>query len=132
MVEANYIHDLNNTVEGHPDGISVQGAQNGTIIRDNHIEACGTSAIFLKCDFGPIVNTTVQHNRLKNMPTAKYAFPLYSVIGPKGTGGTSPGAPTGTVFKDNVIQKGQYGGYWAIDGSVAISGNVDYDTGVAI
>jgi hypothetical protein len=126
LVELNYLHDLDNSDPlGHPDGISVQGGQNGTVIQDNHIEACGTSAVFLKCDFGSIINTTIYHNRLKNMGVVDndmYRFAVYSITGPHGT-------PTGTIISNNIIQQGFFGGYWATDGSVTITGNIDYDTG---
>lgn len=122
-IEDNYIHDLGGAAEAHVDGISVQGGQDGTVIRHNHVEAYDTSCVFLKCDFGPVKNTTIENNRLINAPGKKTAATVYSVSGNAGGG-----PPTGTKFLNNVMEKGNWY-YWSLEGTVTRTGNTDYHTG---
>jgi hypothetical protein len=124
-VSDSYIHTLGSGPEGHVDGISIQGAQNGTVIRHNHVESYDTSCVFIKCDFGPITNTTVENNRLINAPGKACSYTVYSIRGNSGQ------TPTGTKIIGNTIQKGTWG-YWSTEGSVTKTGNKDYQTGNSI
>jgi hypothetical protein len=122
VVKDNYVHDLQATVDGHYDGIAAQGGQNGVLIEHNTVIGKDTSDIFIKNDFGPINDVTVNNNLLLGTP----AYNVYS------DGRASGGPITNVKITNNVCHKGVYG-YFSIDNSSpAISGNTDYDTGKAI
>lgn len=124
VAEDNYIHDLKAGPEGHYDCISVQGGQVNAVIRHNTLIGWDTSAVIIKCDFGPISGTLVENNLMKNQSSSqKFAYPVYSV---KGNAGSTP---TGTKVINNVIEKGAYGGYFSFEGTVTKQGNLDYVTG---
>ena len=115
-VKGNYIHDLQDGAgDPHYDGIAVQGNQNGVLIEGNTVIARDTSAVFIKNDFGPISNVTVNHNYLAGDPV----FNIY-------VDGRANGGPiTGVTITNNYLEKGYYG-YYSIDkSSPVISGNIE-------
>ena len=122
VVKGNYIHDLQDGGSGpHYDGISVQGGQNGVLIQGNTIVGRDTSDIFIKDDFGPINDITVNHNLLLGSP----GYDVY--VDGRGGGG----AITNVSITDNYVQEGFYGTYAVQNSSPTISGNVEFAKGHA-
>ena len=117
IVRGNYIHDLQDgTGDPHYDGISVQGGQNGVLIEGNTVIGRDTSDIFIKNDFGPINNVTVNHNYLSSGP-------VYNIY----VDGRANGGPiTNIKITNNYLEKGYYGYILVEDSSPVISGNVQY------
>jgi len=132
VVEWNYIHtQRRGGPDPHYDCVICQGWQNGVIIRDNFLVTQNTSAVLVKQDFGPVKNVKIQRNWIINDPLLDPDlwcwYQIYSVAGNYGGG-----APVGTEITDNVLQKGKNKQYfWQLQGSVKLSGNVDFDTGKA-
>jgi hypothetical protein len=115
-VRGNYIHDLQDgTGDPHYDGISVQGGQNGVLIEGNTVIGRDTSAVFIKNDFGPINDVTVNHNYLAGDP-------VYNIY----VDGRANGGPiTGVTITNNYLEKGYYGYYSIDNSSPLISGNIE-------
>jgi len=114
-VVGNYVHDLqDNAADPHYDGISVQGGQDGVLIEGNTVLARDTSDIFIKNDFGPINNVTVNANYLAGEP----GITLY-------VDGRANGGPiTNVSVTNNYMEKGYYD-YFSIDNSSPVlSGNI--------
>jgi Ca2+-binding RTX toxin-like protein len=121
-VKGNYIHNLEDgSSDPHYDGISVQGGQNGVLIEDNTVIARDTSDIFIKNDFGPISNVTVNHNYLAGTP----GINVYV------DGRASGGPITGVSITNNYIEKGYYDYYSVDNSSPTITGNIEYLPGQA-
>lgn len=129
IVELNYIHhQRRGGRDPHYDCVICQGWQAGVTIRDNFLITHNTSAVLGKTDFGPVKDVKIQRNWIKNDPEIapdRWAYyQIYSIEGNYG------GVPTGTEITDNVVQKGAEGKfYWSLQGSVKLSGNVDFITG---
>ncbi|MEQ1955506.1 right-handed parallel beta-helix repeat-containing protein [Mesorhizobium yinganensis] len=121
-VKGNYIHDLEDGAgDPHYDGISVQGGQNGVLIEDNTVIGRDTSDVFIKNDFGPISNVTVNHNYLAGNP----GINIYV------DGRASGGPITGVTITNNYLEKGYYGYYSVDNSSPVISDNIEYLPGEA-
>jgi Ca2+-binding RTX toxin-like protein len=119
-VKGNYIHDLQDGAKDpHYDGISAQGGQNGVLIEDNTIISRDTSNVFIKNDFGPISNVTVNHNYM----AGSAGYNIYV------DGRASGGLITGVKITNNYLEKGYYGYYSVDKSSPIISGNVEYKSG---
>jgi len=119
----NYIFDLAFVgSDPHVDGIQTGGGADNVLIQDNWIESFDTSNIIIKTDFGPISNHRIIHNVLIADPNrSPPASAIYSVAGNAGDG-----APTGTVIKDNIVQRG-WNNFFSIDGTATVSENFAYD-----
>lgn len=132
LIELNYIHHQRRSgYDPHYDCIIAQGWNSAVIIQDNMLVTHNTSAVLVKTDFGPIMGVTIRRNWIKNdtdLDPGLWAwYQIYSIQGNYG------GVPTGVEISDNVVQKGKNGQYyWSLQGSVKLSGNIDYDTGNAI
>jgi hypothetical protein len=115
-VKGNYIHDLAAAgADPHYDGISVQGGQHGVLIEDNTVIGRDTSDVFIKNDFGPISDVTVNHNFLAGDP----GYNIYV------DGRASGGPITDVTITDNYLKEGRYG-YVSVDkSSPTISGNIE-------
>jgi Right handed beta helix region/RTX calcium-binding nonapeptide repeat (4 copies) len=115
-IKNNYIHDLQaGGADPHYDGIAVQGGEGGEgniLIENNTIISRDTSDIFIKNDFGPISNVTVNHNFLAGDP----GYNVYV------DGRASGGPITGVTITDNYLQKGHWG-YLSIDNSSPVVSN---------
>jgi hypothetical protein len=114
-VIANYVHDLQDSAaDPHYDGISVQGGQDGVLIEGNTVFGRDTSDVFIKNDFGPINNVTVNANYLAGDP----GMTLY-------VDGRADGGPiTNVSVTNNYMEKGGFD-YFSIDNSdPVISGNI--------
>lgn len=119
-VKGNYIHDLQDGGSGpHYDGISVQGGQDGVLIQDNTVVGRDTSDVFIKDDFGPINDITVDHNLLIGSP----GYNVY--VDGRGDGGPI----TNVSITDNYVQEGFYGTYAVQQASPTISGNIEFAKG---
>ena len=117
LVTGNYIHDLAAAgADPHYDGIAVQGGQNGVLIENNTVIGRDTSDVFIKNDFGPINNVTVNHNYL-------IGDPVYAIY----VDGRASGGPvTNVTISNNLVQKGGYG-YYSVDNSnPVITGNIEF------
>ncbi|MEQ1955494.1 right-handed parallel beta-helix repeat-containing protein [Mesorhizobium sp. CN2-181] len=116
LVKGNYIHNLEDkSADPHYDGISVQGGQDGVLIEGNTVIARDTSNIFIKNDFGPISNVTVNNNYLAGTP----GINIYV------DGRASGGPIVGVSITNNHLVKGGYG-YYSVDNSTpTISGNIE-------
>jgi Right handed beta helix region len=121
-IKSNYIHDLLAPGDPHYDGIAAQGGEGGEgniLIEGNTVIGRDTSDIFIKNDFGPIFNVTVNNNYLGGDP----GFNIYV------DGRASGGPITGVTITNNHMQKGHWG-YIAIDKSApAVSGNIMFTGG---
>jgi Ca2+-binding RTX toxin-like protein len=115
-IKNNYIHDLQaGGADPHYDGIAVQGGEGGEgniVIENNTIISRDTSDIFIKNDFGPISNVTVNHNFLAGDP----GYNIYV------DGRASGGPISGVTITDNYLQKGHWG-YLSIDNSSPVVSN---------
>jgi hypothetical protein len=117
IVRGNYIHDLEDGGnDPHYDGIALQGGQNGVVIEHNTVLGRDTSDIFIKNDFGPIANVTVNGNYLAGEP----GYNIY--VDARAHGGPI----VGVAITNNHLKRGFYG-YFSIDGSApVVSGNVGF------
>lgn len=67
--KGNYIHALRSSAaDGHYDGIAIQEKVDGFLIEGNAIWGRDTSDVFLKGDFGPVSNITINANLLAIEP----------------------------------------------------------------
>ncbi len=143
LLEDCLIYNLRGPADGHFDGAVPRGGglslqengeqvdgipQDGVIIRHNTIISRDTSCIFMKPDFGPISNVTIEDNQLLQDPNVDdpTSYTIYSV--------TDPSMPpiNGVKILNNKIQKGRYGYADISNNEIEWSGNVDYDTGQPI
>lgn len=126
--KANYIHDLTSAnAQGHFDGIAIQEAVTGFLIEGNAIWGRDTSDVFLKGDFGPIANVTVNANLLRIQPgqVSKTAF-VVNVDGRQQK-------ITGLKVTNNQLEKAAFG-YMSFDtvSGVVETGNTDWKTGATV
>jgi Right handed beta helix region len=126
VVKGNYIHDLLSSAgnNGHYDGLSVQGGQNGVLIEGNTIIARDTSNIIICDDFGSVNNVTVNHNYLGGDP----GYNIYSVARHTADKGWYV---KGVSITNNVIEEGGAGYFSIANSTTTHSGNVT-PTGVHV
>lgn len=124
-VTGNYVADLYNPTEAHPDGIAMHGGQNGVLVENNHVVACGTSAIYVKADFAACQNVTVNHNKCHNMAGEVYVAAIFE------DGDTQYGPNIGVRITNNIVERGSVGHLGYGVGTV-VSGNTDYVTGAPV
>jgi large repetitive protein len=116
----NYIHDLGGNPDAHVDGIQTAGSN--MLIKHNAILSWDTSCVFIKNDWGPVDNITVDGNLLLNQPGRRCAYTVYSYqIEDKG-------AVTNISFINNVIERGRWGHASIVNNSPVWSGNTDLIT----
>jgi hypothetical protein len=119
IVKWNYIHDLQDSGSAHYDGIEIHGNVNGALIEDNTIISRDTSNVFIKNNFGPISNITINHNYMAGVA----GYNIYV------DGRASGGPITGVTITNNYLEKGVYGYYSIDNSSPTISGNIEYLSG---
>lgn len=126
QVIGNYIHDLLAGPDGHYDGISVQGGQKGVLIKGNTVYSYDTSCVFIKADFGPIDDVTVDGNWLLNQAGKQTAAPVYAY-------GMPSKPATNIKITNNVLEKGWNGDYLLTqDCTPVFTGNTDAKTGAKV
>ena len=130
LIQDNYMHDLNGTVNGHYECIYVGGGAPGDTIRHNTMISFDTAVVFMKTDYGPVNNMIVDNNLMLQqspVPVAGLHTTSYDIY----LDNTGDGM-TGNVVTNNIMQQGYYGYSSVTNAGVVWQGNTDISTGQTI
>lgn len=130
LIQDNYMHDLNGTVNGHYECIYIGGGGAGDTINHNTMVSFDTADVFMKTDYGPVINEVVENNLMLQqtpVPVAGLHTTSYNIYLENTGGGVS-----GNVVTNNILQEGYYGYTDVNDPHVVWTGNTDYSTGQVI